>query len=924
LRQRYLQAEEVERHGISELRKILRERLCGLRKAENIRKKRKEKSKTRLKFIRNPYQFSSTLLEGERGGVLKSSKEEIEQYLSETHSDQRRNEPLGEQENISPVDPPKVDISVKEPTWHEVKEIISKARNKSSPGPNGVPYKVYKMCPLLAKRLWKLLRIVWRSGKIPACWRRAEGIFIPKEKESKNIKQFRTISLLNVEGKIFFSVLARRMTAYMTANEYIDTSVQKGGVPGFSGCVEHISAITQLVREAKINNNSLTVVWLDLANAYGSLPHQLIFKALNHYFVPEHIQNMIKSYYSDVCLRFTTPECTTRWQPLQKGIVTGCTISVILFVMGMNLIIKTAEKESRGPLSATGIRQPSSRGFMDDMTITTSTQVQARWILAALSRLVEWARMSFKAEKSRSLIIVKGKVNSRYELKVQNQSIPSITERPVKCLGKWFDASLKDTEQVKQLKTKVQDGLRKIDKTGLPGKFKCWMYQHSLLPRLTWPLMLYEVATTVVENLERIVNKSLRRWLGVPPSFTSIGLYSSSTAVQLPLTSLVEEFKVAKARLVMTLRDSKDDKIRRAGIEIRTGRKWSASSAVLEAESRLQHRDIIGTTTTGRQGLGMVTRQRWAAANQAEKRKLVQDDIRKQENEGREAKSVQLGCQGAWTRWDTDPRKLSWSEIWRMEPLRIQFLLRSVYDLLPTPANLCRWGLTESALCPLCDKTGTLRHVLSACQVALSQGRYGWRHDKVLMELADILERVRQTKRDPGGPKANMISFVKTGEKKKATNLKQQERSSNILDGTCKWEMRADLGRRLEFPSIVTTNLRPDIVLWSESGKKLIMVELTVPWEEAFDEANERKRARYAELEELVRGKGWSAWTFPVEIGARGFPGRSVYRLLTALGVRGRDLRDAVRRLGDTAERTSCWLWWKRNQSSWKPSSDGQ
>ena len=136
-------------------------------------------------------------------------------------------------------------------------------------------------------------------------------------------------------------------------------------------------------------------------------------------------------------------------------------------------------------------------------------------------------------------------------------------------------------------------------------------------------------------------------------------MYSCSAVVQLPLTSLVEEFKVAKARLVMTLGDSKHAKIRLAGIAIRTGRKWSAStsSAVLEVESSLQHQDIIGTTSV-RLGLGMVTRQSWAGATQGEKRKLVQDDIRQPENEVREAKSVQLGCQGAWTRWDTDARKL--------------------------------------------------------------------------------------------------------------------------------------------------------------------------------------------------------------------------------------------------------------------------
>ena len=147
-----------------------------------------------------------------------------------------------------------------------------KARSCSAPGPSGIPYKVYKKCPNFLRRLWQLLKVVWRKGTVPDCWKQAEGCFVPKEKDSKTIKQFRTISLLNVEGKIFFSILANRMTSYMLSNQYINTSVQKGGIPGFSGCVEHTSALTQLLHEARINHKDLSVIWLDLANAYGGRP----------------------------------------------------------------------------------------------------------------------------------------------------------------------------------------------------------------------------------------------------------------------------------------------------------------------------------------------------------------------------------------------------------------------------------------------------------------------------------------------------------------------------------------------------------------------------------------------------------------------------------------------------------------------------
>ena len=66
---------------------------------------------------------------------------------------------------------------------------------------------------------------------------------IPKEKDASNIDQFRQINLLNVEGKVFFSIVAKRMTMYLKQNNLIDTSVQKAGIPGFSGCTEHTSMI---------------------------------------------------------------------------------------------------------------------------------------------------------------------------------------------------------------------------------------------------------------------------------------------------------------------------------------------------------------------------------------------------------------------------------------------------------------------------------------------------------------------------------------------------------------------------------------------------------------------------------------------------------------------------------------------------------
>ncbi|KAK3796882.1 hypothetical protein RRG08_055716 [Elysia crispata] len=64
---------------------------------------------------------------------------------------------------------------------------------------------------------------------------------------------------------------------------------------------------------------------------------------------------------------------------------------------------------------------------------------------------------------------------------------------------------------------------------------------------------------------------------------------------------------------------------------------------------------------------------------------------------------------------------------------------RSVYDLLPSNANLVVWGKKEEATCPLRQGRLTTGHVLSPCKIALSRGRYIWRHNRVLQEHAVMI-----------------------------------------------------------------------------------------------------------------------------------------------------------------------------------------
>ena len=387
LRTAYLNSREEERQGLAELRQDLRRRLLSLKAAERKRKKRAESRRTRSRFFKDPFGYIGEILGKPKSGKLCCTKEEMDKSIREDHSDRYRDVPLGDGPGIRPTPQPAHPFELGEIRLAEVKEVITKSRSKSAPGSNGISYKVYKRCPLLTRRLWKLIKVIWRKKHLPESWLMAEGCYVPKEENSTALPQFREISLLNVEGKVFWSIVAKRLSKFLTCNKYIDTAAQKGGVTGFAGCIEHTTVMTHMIGDAKRRGKDLAVAWLDLAKAYPNIPHQLIFQALRHYHVPEEVTGLVETYFGGLKMRFSAGSLTSNWQRLEKGIMAGCTVSVILFVAAMSVLIEEVKFECRGPLSSDGTRQPPCRAFMDDITIFRDSEIGMRWIMKRLDEL---------------------------------------------------------------------------------------------------------------------------------------------------------------------------------------------------------------------------------------------------------------------------------------------------------------------------------------------------------------------------------------------------------------------------------------------------------------------------------------------------------------------------------------------------------
>jgi len=79
--------------------------------------------------------------------------------------------------------------------------------------------------------------------------------------------------------------------------------------------------------------------------------------------------------------------------------------------------------------------------------------------------------------------------------------------------------------------------------------------------------------------------------------------------------------------------------------------------------------------------------------------------------------------------------------------------------------------------------------------------------------------------------------------------------------------MQSDLGVFVFPADIVTTAQRPDMLILPGSLKTIILIELTLPWEENMEWVHKWKLLWYEELAQDCKGKGWRCDFFAVKVG---------------------------------------------------------
>ncbi|KAK3917262.1 Retrovirus-related Pol polyprotein from type-1 retrotransposable element R2 [Frankliniella fusca] len=214
---------------------------------------------------------------------------------------------------------PTPDSAVLPPKQHENDSLCSKidketilARLKhcsnTAPGPDGITYAVLRSKDPGAHVLYEIFERCRSDKKIPTAWKLARTILLHKKGDRTNLDNWRPISLSSVLYKVYTGILATRLGRWAAATGAV-SPCQKGFMPA-EGCLEHNFLLQQCLDAAK-EGSELVCTWLDLRNAFGSVPHVAIFHLLELHGVHQTLIDIIKDLYADYDLALVakTPKC---------------------------------------------------------------------------------------------------------------------------------------------------------------------------------------------------------------------------------------------------------------------------------------------------------------------------------------------------------------------------------------------------------------------------------------------------------------------------------------------------------------------------------------------------------------------------------------------------------------------------------------
>ena len=232
-------------------------------------------------------------------------------------------------------------------TENEVEKTLRTAPNRSAPGHDRLTYVDYKLSNVI-----QILTSIFNSSlancKIPSDWKHPIIKLIPKSStDAIDLSEWRLISKLVTIYKVFMSIIGKRVISWIVETNRL-SSKQKGSLPR-NGLQEHVFCLNSAITDFKHQSGKMFVMFLDLANAFGSIDHQLMINSLHCYGYPDALVNLTSNIYNNSTFQVETKYGLTEPILRQRGIIQGCPYSVIAFEQGIDIWLRYLNENSAVP-----------------------------------------------------------------------------------------------------------------------------------------------------------------------------------------------------------------------------------------------------------------------------------------------------------------------------------------------------------------------------------------------------------------------------------------------------------------------------------------------------------------------------------------------------------------------------------------------
>ena len=280
----------------------------------------------------------------------------------------------------------------------ELAKAIKAMKNVKSPGCDGFTAEFYKFFYVDIKNLLlNGLNFDLQHGKLSLEKRRGILTLIPKKDKNRLfLKNWRPLTLLNVDYKILAKAMANRMIEYLPDLIKED---QTGYLPGrFIGCnIRLVEDIIIFTENEKIKGIMLVI---DFEKAFDTLKWSFIQKTLEAFNFGVNFRSYIKTLYTDIETTVINNGFTSGWFKPKRGVRQGCPLSPYLFLLAVEILACNIRQNRDIKGIIIGNRETKITQLADDTTCFLKDEPSLSLLLKTFDSYKLCAGLSINVDKT--------------------------------------------------------------------------------------------------------------------------------------------------------------------------------------------------------------------------------------------------------------------------------------------------------------------------------------------------------------------------------------------------------------------------------------------------------------------------------------------------------------------------------------------